>query len=227
MSTTPYAFFDVDETLINIKSMFSFQSFYHHRRWGRWGGHLVDWRSRRRRERLISGGADRLGVNTAFFEEFHGRSQADVQSAAIDWFEQVRHSPGFFIQPVLEVLRRHQLEGSVPVFVSGSSVDILQPLADMLRVRHVLANRLEVDGGRYTGRLIPPQTIGVGKQEAIESFLRNHGVDPAVCYAYGDHLSDLPLLEAVGHPTVVAHDKELIAVARDRGWPLLLPQPSS
>ena len=226
MKNTGYAFFDVDETLISIKSMFSFQSFYYRRRWGAMGGSFAEWRSRRQRERLVLNGANRLLVNAGFFKEFQGHRQTDVRSAATDWFEQVCKAPGFFIKPVLAVLHQHQRDGIAPVFVSGSSVDILQPLADMLKVAHVLANRQEVDGGRYTGRLIPPQTIAVGKRDAVQAFLLDHGAAASSCYGYGDHVSDLPLLEAVGHPNVVANDRDLVAIARERGWPVLTPHPT-
>jgi len=227
MNRTKYAFFDVDETLINIKSMFSFQSFYHRRCKGPVGGSILDRQSQLRRDELISGGADRSQINAAFFKEFQGWHSSDVRAAAIEWFEQIRHTKGFFIAPTLDMLRLHQSEGVEPVFVSGSSVEILQPLADQLKVQYVLANRLEVEAGSFTGRLIPPQTIAAGKREAILSFLRNHDADPSACFGYGDHLSDLPLLEAVGYPTVIARDKDLIAVARDRGWRVLFTQSSS
>jgi hypothetical protein len=35
-------------------------------------------------------------------------------------------------------------------------------------------------------------------------------------------MTDLPMLEAVGHPHVVNPDRELRRVARERGWPVLL-----
>lgn len=227
MNTPRFAFFDVDETLINVKSMFSFQSFYHRRRWGSLGSQIADWRSRSHIKRLIVQGADRTQVNTAFFAGFRGARPDEMQVAAISWFEHVRTSADFFIEPVLDVLRKHQQDGTKPVFVSGSSVEILQPLADQLQVHHILANRLEVDAGRYTGRILSPQTIGAGKREAVNIFMMDHGANPNCCFAYGDHLSDLPLLETVGHPTVVARNNDLIAIARDRGWPIINTQPST
>lgn len=48
-----------------------------------------------------------------------------------------------------------------------------------------------------------------------------HGVDPAACVAYGDHASDLPMLDAVGHAVVVGDDPVLIALAAARSWDVL------
>ncbi len=41
------------------------------------------------------------------------------------------------------------------------------------------------------------------------------------CYAYSDSITDLPMLEAVGHPTVVNPDRALRKEAAARGWPVL------
>src|SRR3546814_15438352 len=72
------------------------------------------------------------------------------------------------------------------------------PIARELNVVHVLANNLEVTSGKYSGNILPPQTIGDGKREAIVGFLKEWKSNPNDCYGYGDHISDLPLLEIVG-----------------------------
>jgi hypothetical protein len=43
----------------------------------------------------------------------------------------------------------------------------------------------------------------------------------ADCRAYSDSITDLPLLEAVGHPTAVNPDRALRRIAEERGWPIL------
>ena len=43
----------------------------------------------------------------------------------------------------------------------------------------------------------------------------------AACTAYSDSHTDLPFLEAVGHPVVVNPDRELRNIAGERGWPIL------
>lgn len=220
MDKVRFAFFDVDETLINLKSMFSFRAFYHRHRFGALCGPLAD---RLAHRRLMANGRDRAEVNRAFYRAFRGHSQLAFAACARKWFAEVSKQPSLYIAPVLDALQRHRAEGIEPVFVSGSSVEILQPLADALGVRHVLANRLEVSRGRFTGELLPPQTIGDGKRAAVDAFLAQHGASAARCYGYGDHLSDLPLLEAVGLPTVVVRDPALVEVAHARGWPVLNP----
>ena len=47
------------------------------------------------------------------------------------------------------------------------------------------------------------------------------GYDLAACYAYSDSATDIPMLEAVGHPHVVNPDRELRKLAASRAWPVL------
>ena len=44
------------------------------------------------------------------------------------------------------------------------------------------------------------------------------GLDLAGSYAYSDSITDLPMLEAVGHPVAVNPDRELRREADRRGW---------
>jgi hypothetical protein len=46
------------------------------------------------------------------------------------------------------------------------------------------------------------------------------GIDLASSYAYSDSITDLPMLELVGHPVAVNADRDLLRIARERGWEL-------
>ena len=48
------------------------------------------------------------------------------------------------------------------------------------------------------------------------------GYDLSRSYAYSDSITDVHMLEIVGHPHAVNPDKELRRVARERGWPVLV-----
>ena len=43
-------------------------------------------------------------------------------------------------------------------------------------------------------------------------------IDLLGCYAYTDSITDVPMLEAVGHPVAVNPDKDLRHVADEREW---------
>jgi hypothetical protein len=55
----------------------------------------------------------------------------------------------------------------------------------------------------------------------MKELAAEHGYDLAASHAYSDSITDLPMLEAVGHPTVVNPDRGLRALALERGWPVL------
>ncbi|PMY60184.1 MULTISPECIES: HAD family phosphatase [Pseudomonas] len=226
MKARRIAFFDVDETLIDLKSMFSFRAFYFRRLWGEERGGEAEVAAAKRIDEYVRKGFDRSAINTLFYEDFRDHQPDLVADAAQAWYVQERTRSEFFIRPVLQALQEHQGNGDIVAFVSGSAVEFLAPLAAELGVPHVLANRLETRDGRFTGQLIPPQTIGLGKQQAALRLMDTLSVDPADCYGYGDHLTDLPLLMSVGKPTVVAGDPALVRHAEQRDWPILYPDAS-
>ncbi|PWC45785.1 HAD family hydrolase [Azospirillum sp. TSO22-1] len=218
--TQTYAFFDVDDTLIAAKSMFSFQDF--------WYAHTGDDVGRAAFEaemtRLRAGDAPWEVLNRRYYAHFAGRAVAEVEAVGEAWFRHLEATvAGLYHAPIVAELRRHQAAGEEPVFVSGSFPALLAPVASRLGVRYVLATTMEVEDGRYTGCILPPQTIGAGKATAVRRFLDGRGVPAAACFAYGDDISDLPMLEAVGNPRVVAGGRGLAAHAAAVGWPVLSP----
>lgn len=221
MTVTRIAFFDVDETLINAKSMFSFRAFYFRWLWGARRGARAEAAAAASMAHHVCLGKDRRAINALFFRQFKDHQVADLLRAADAWYPHVRVASGFFIAPALQALRTHQCNGDAVAFVSGSADMLLRPLAAELGVKHVLANRWEVHAGLMTGGLIAPQTIGTGKQQAAQELMQRLGAEPRHCHAYGDHLSDLPLLQCVGNPSVIANDPLLVRHAQAQGWPVL------
>ncbi|MHB8586229.1 MAG: HAD family hydrolase [Thermoplasmatota archaeon] len=86
----------------------------------------------------------------------------------------------------------------------------------------VLGVELHEENGRFTGTVEGP-LWGMEKREIMEAYAKEHGIDLAQSYAYSDHHSDLPFLQAVGHPVVVNPTHRLRAVARQRGWLVIEP----
>jgi HAD superfamily hydrolase (TIGR01490 family) len=221
-----YAFFDVDDTLVLMKTMFSFQDYYFRHAgpvaWLVGGFRAARFDAVCQRYRLA--GRPREELNRMYYQTFAGRRPAAVGEMVTRWYSHTRTAmPEFYRATALQALRRHQEAGDAVVLVSGSMLQILQPIADDLSVPadHVLATRVAVSGGRYTGEIIPPQTIGAGKAEAVTGFMRAHDADPAQCWAYGDHESDFPMLETVGHAVVVSDEPATLDAARERGWDIL------
>jgi HAD superfamily hydrolase (TIGR01490 family) len=120
---------------------------------------------------------------------------------------------------MLDEVHAHQDAGRATFIVSAAGNGVVEPLAAVLGFDGGIGTRYEVDGeGAFTGRFDGPFVYGPGKVEAMRSFAAEHDIDLATSYAYSDSLSDLPMLEAVGHPVVVNPDPALAEVAKREGW---------
>jgi HAD superfamily hydrolase (TIGR01490 family) len=120
---------------------------------------------------------------------------------------------------MLDEVHAHQDAGRATFIVSAAGHGVVEPLAAVLGMDGGIGTRYEVDPtGAFTGRFDGPFVYGPGKVEAMRTFAGEHGIDLATSYAYSDSLSDLPMLEAVGHPVVVNPDPALAEIAKRENW---------
>jgi phosphoserine phosphatase len=84
----------------------------------------------------------------------------------------------------------------------------------------VVASRLHVRDGVYSGFLDSPPLVGEARAAWLRRYAGEVGVDLSRSYAYGDSYSDRPLLEAVGNPVAVNPDLKLHRHAKSRSWPV-------
>lgn len=119
------------------------------------------------------------------------------------------------------LLDLHRHAGRNTYIVSAAPEEIVESLARSLGMTAGIGTRGKVVDGVYTGELAGPFCYGSGKVQAIEEIARWDGLDLAQCYAYSDSASDLPMLQAVGHPVAVNPDARLARHARAYGWPIV------
>jgi HAD superfamily hydrolase (TIGR01490 family) len=123
---------------------------------------------------------------------------------------------------MLEEVHSHQDAGRATFIVSAAGNGVVEQLAHVLGMDGGIGTRYEIDAdGAFTGRFDGPFVYGPGKVEAMGAFAAEHGISLEESYAYSDSLSDLPMLEAVGHPVVVNPDPALAAIAKREGWQLM------
>ncbi len=121
-----------------------------------------------------------------------------------------------------KLLEIHRRSGRATYIVSASPKELVEPLAKALGMTEGIGTISEVVDGVYTGVLAGPFCYGTGKVDAIREVVSRESFDLGQCYAYSDSISDLPMLEAVGHPVAVNPDKRLNAIAIERGWPIVI-----
>ncbi len=117
----------------------------------------------------------------------------------------------------LDLMELHRALGRTVFIVSSSAEEVVRPLAERLGKVDVIATRATTVDGRYTGEL-EFYCYGANKATAIKQVAERQGIDLAGSYAYSDSATDLPMLEAVGHPVAVNPDRDLRREAEKRGW---------
>lgn len=121
-------------------------------------------------------------------------------------------------QEALDLFEEHREAGRALYLVSSGSIEVVVPLAEYLGVPHVIATQPGIDEhGRYDGTL-DFYCYGENKPVAIRAQAETHGIDLQASYAYSDSITDLPMLEVVGHPVAVNPDRQLREHARAKGW---------
>lgn len=123
----------------------------------------------------------------------------------------------FVYQEALDLIELHRSEGRDIYIVSSSPEEVVKPLAGHFGVAGVIATRASIVDGRYTGEL-EFYCYGDAKGEAVREVAEAAGIDLAGSYAYSDSITDLPMLEVVGHPVAVNPDRELRREAEAREW---------
>jgi len=214
------AFFDLDRTLISGASAFPFaveawrQGMATRADIARWTREAVSF--------LIAGdkgdGAS-MDIRSEFLARIKGAPVADLDSI------------GQAILPKLidrvrpesrKLISMHHDAGRDTWIVSASPQRIVEPLAASLGMTGAIGTEGEVIGDSYTGELKGPFIYGPGKAEAIEKLAGDRGYDLKLSYAYSDSVSDLPMMELVGHPVAVNPDSELDTLSHERGWPIVI-----
>lgn len=211
------AFFDVDKTILSTNSGTLFVKYLYEQ-------------GRATRLDLVKGLATYLQykVNILDIDKFtkqavkqlKGQSEAEMLAFCARWYEDVVRN---FIYPeARDAIKRHLEEGSIVAIVTGATRYVAEPLAKDLGIDHVICTQLDVRQGMFSGRVVDPICFGEGKILKLRKFVEDHRIELAWSYFYTDSISDLPLLEIVGHPQVVNPDPLLYRQAARRKWPITM-----
>jgi phosphoserine phosphatase len=121
----------------------------------------------------------------------------------------------------VSLIEEHHRAGRDVVIVSTSGSEVVEPIGEMLGADRVVATRMEIVDGKYSGD-IEYYAYAEEKARAIEDLAELVGYDLDECYAYSDSVTDVHMLEVVGHPFAVNPDRELRRIATAKDWPVLV-----
>ncbi len=211
------AFFDMDYTLLAGSSGLLYLRWLRRTRRlsaARWG-RIMYWVAR-----YMAGLSDFPHMMARLTAQSAGTSEAEAWRLSYLWFEEMLSR---YIAPGgRERIAWHREKGHHPAIVSAATPYVVRLVADALGLGEAyVCTRLEVDGGSFTGCVIEPACYGPGKVTLTQLYAAERGLDLAQSYFYSDSASDLPLLEAVGHPVAVNPNRKLARIAAERGWPVM------
>ncbi|MFK4111669.1 HAD family hydrolase [Streptomyces sp. NPDC002176] len=213
------AFFDLDKTVIAKSSTLTFsKSFYQ--------GGLIN-----RRAALRTAYAQFVFLVGGMDHDQMERMREYLSALCKGWnVRQVREIVAEtlhdLIDPIIydeaaSLIEEHHTAGRDVVIVSTSGAEVVVPIGELLGADRVVATRLVVgEDGCFTGE-VEYYAYGPTKAEAIRELAASEGYDLDRSYAYSDSATDLPMLQAVGHPHAVNPDRALRREAVSRGWQVL------
>jgi HAD superfamily hydrolase (TIGR01490 family) len=216
--TRTAAFFDLDKTIIAKSSALAFsRPFYQ--------GGLIN-----RRTVLKSAYAQFVFLVGGADHDQMEKMRAYLSAMTRGWnVQQVREIVAETLHELINpliyeeaaaLITQHHAAGRDVVIVSSSGAEVVEPIGALLGADHVIATRMQIEDGRFTGE-IEYYAYAENKATAIRELAAREGYRLADCYAYSDSVTDLPMLEAVGRPSAVNPDRGLRKEATARDWPIL------
>lgn len=165
---------------------------------------------------------DGLGVRGRVFSAFQGAPAAQTNSFLFQFYHK-KIAP-LYRADADATMQAHLDAGHVVVVVSASFEPIIAAAMLDHPIQFALASRMKInDQGCYTNQVDGLATEGPDKivvltQFADEVFGRGNW---ELGWAYGDHYSDVTMLEAAQHPCAVTPDGKLRRFAEAHTWTIL------
>ena len=161
-------------------------------------------------------------VRGLVFSAFRGEPKARVDAFLARFYHEVIE--GRFRPEAVRALREHAEAGHVVVWISASFEPIILEAMRDHYVHYQASTRMRVDAaGDYTDEVEGLPVEGAEKLVALRRLCDAEFGEGGweLGWAYGDHHSDRPLLEAARTPYAVTPDRPLARTARREGWQVL------
>lgn len=208
------ALFDLDHTLLNTDSDYS------------WGEFLVN-------QGLVDPVRHRQ-MNDQFYEDYKAGQLDPIAYNEFVFEFLTQHEPDYltelhelFMQKIIrpqmrpagfKAIAQHQAAGHELVGITATSDFITAPIFREFGITEIIATNAEMQAGRYTGKVINTACYQQGKLIRLEQWLAGREVSES--WAYSDSINDRFLLEYADHAIAVSPDERLAQLAQQQNWAL-------
>lgn len=122
----------------------------------------------------------------------------------------------------LRLLHEHSHDNDFMLLASATNAIIVQPIAERLGFKHIVATDVEIIDGKYTGKMEGESALGKGKLNKVKKWMDKNGfINFENTTFYSDSINDLPLLLEVSNPIAVNPDEELRAACWEADWEII------
>ncbi len=130
------------------------------------------------------------------------------------------------IKPVIlpkaiDLIEDHRQRGHELLIITATNRFITQPIADELKIEHLIACEPELIDGQYTGQVTGTPSFAEGKVTRFNEWLAKVDQRHEETWFYSDSHNDIPLLKVVDHAVAVDPDETLSAEADRNGWSII------
>ncbi|WP_022941594.1 HAD family hydrolase [Psychromonas hadalis] len=122
----------------------------------------------------------------------------------------------------IKLLADYKKKGERRLIISATCEFIVNAVAKKLGVTDVLAIQLKTQNNYYSSEISGVPTFREGKVIRLQSWLAEQQVSIDGAVFYSDSINDLLLLEQIKNPVATNPDNQLLAIAVQRNWPVLL-----
>lgn len=126
-----------------------------------------------------------------------------------------------FNEEVVARLKQHHEDGVYVMVVSGAYDLMLETSLKHLPIDTLIGTTIPFKNGKIDQDIPLYPIQSERKNEKIEEFIQGKEIDWENSYAYGDSLTDVSVLELVGHPVAVQPEQSLENLAIDRNWEVI------
>ena len=223
------AFFDIDGTLTDGFTIFSFAEFLYQK-----GCFRLSCFDLMQEDKATYQGSERGEQDYHEFAvklvEHYAQGLKDQQA------EHIRSlSPSFLESALQNQIADYRIHGfatmlvkmlnpiAATIAISGSPEESLLSLVGYLGFQELNSTLIGMEQGRYTGQVDRNLAIGESKRQLVGTYLVDR-VNLETSFAFGDSVQDVPILEAVGNAFVLGGNPELQNIGRRRGWYVISAQ---